>query len=184
MKKKSKKKKVKKKNGGANGGAGAGEGGAGTKKKSSKLKISAPAATETSSCVIPGVGEVAPPRTATGVEKVIAAAMKQDPSGHSLVEYYAKTFPPSKFRKILKENINETILLSMIAVATQLLKKSNHDALEQHLKGLARVRRLESTVMFLDSEPKQQLKTSIEDLVGEETKVNALREAFGGSFKW
>ena len=148
-----------------------------------KIKMSASSAKETKSCTIKGLGTVEPPRTATGVERVINHAMKTNSSGVLLLEYYTLTFPPVKFRKVLKENINENILLSMIAVAVQLAKKANHEALEQHLKGIARVRRLDSALMFLDDGPKKTLKNVIEDMIGEESEVQAIKDAFGG-LKW
>ena len=147
-------------------------------KQNKKTKIKVSTTKETKPCVIDGLGTVEPPRTAMNVGKVVNFAMKKDPSGKLLVEYYSQTFPPSKYRKVLKENINESILLSMIAVAQQLSMKSNHEDLEQHLKGLARVRRLESALMFLDNEPKELLKSTIEDMIGEEKEMNLIKGAF------
>ena len=153
------------------------------KKKKKKKKLKVEEGIVGVSCVIDGIGSVDPPRTAMSVEKVVQACLKRDSSGSLLIEYFTKTFVASKYRKVLKENINENILLGMIAVAVQLSKQPDHEPLAQHLKGLSRVRRLESAILFLDAGPREMLKLTIEDMVVEESESNLIRDAFGMLFK-
>ena len=154
------------------------------KQKQKKKKTRKVAAVEAIPCDIVGIGTVDPPRTAMSVEKVVISALGKDPSGKSLLEYFTVTFPPAKYRKVLKENINENILLGMIVVAECLSKQQDHEPLSRHLKGLARVRRLESTIMFLDDGPKLKLKNAIDDLVAEESISESIRTSFSTSFSW
>ena len=140
--------------------------------KKSKKKV------EGRKCTVAGVGEVQPPRTALAVEEVIRKALKRDPSGASLAPYFSFALPPTNFRRVLKEQINEVVLVGIITVATHLSKVPDHESLLSLLSGLSRVKRLETALMFLEGKHATALKSVLEDVVGEQSAVDKVREKF------
>ena len=131
------------------------------------------------SCQVPGVGKVLPPKRAGAVEDVVTKALRCDPSGKTLVEFFSVCFPPARFRKVLKEQITDGILVAMIRVAEILAASDRGGALVTFLTGLARVRRVKTTVMFLGEADAQRLRSAVDDMIAEPGTVRSVENKLG-----
>ena len=134
-------------------------------------------------CTVRGVGEVKPPKTALAVEMVVERALKKDPTGVSLKEYFATCCPPKVFRKVMREHVNEAILVGMIRVADALKRDSDHGPLAEHLAGMGRIKRMDTTIMMLDEKDAAMLRGAVEDCVGEVDVVDKIQAKFRASLR-